>query len=217
MATEYTGDYLNIGYVPDMFGHISQLGQIFSLFSIDHLFMWRGVPPSINTSEFYWISPFGLKTLVTNLYESYSDGVFLPTSIDDFKKEISSIVNRRKDKQISNTMLIMNGTDHTFPQVELSELINKTTIPELSIKIATFQEYSNQIKIELNQAIKLQEITGELRDSTNAPVLTGVYSTRLYLKQLNAKFNDCMKIISILFKVFLLKILKVIFYLKLSM
>ena len=189
LATEYTGDYLNIGYVPDMFGHISQLGQIFSLFSIDHLFMWRGVPPSINTSEFYWISPFGLKTLVTNLYESYSDGVFLPTSIDDFKKEISSIVNRRKDKQISNTMLIMNGTDHTFPQVELSELINKTTIPELSIKIATFQEYSNQIKIELNQAIKLQEITGELRDSTNAPVLTGVYSTRLYLKQLNAKIQ----------------------------
>ena len=189
LATEYTGDYLKIGYEPYMIGHISQLGQIFSIFSIDHLFMWRGVPPSINASEFYWINPSGLKTLVTNLYESYSDGVFLPSTFGDFEKEILSIVNRRKDKQISNAILIMNGTDHTFPQLELSELINKTTISGLSIKITTFQEYSNQIKKELNHTKRLQEITGELRDSTNAPVLTGVYSTRLYLKQLNAQIQ----------------------------
>ncbi|MBC7218357.1 MAG: alpha-mannosidase, partial [Candidatus Caldatribacterium sp.] len=51
------GAVMKIGYLPDSFGHIAQMPQILRKSGIEFAILWRGVPESIATSEFYWESP----------------------------------------------------------------------------------------------------------------------------------------------------------------
>ena len=57
-ATEF-GGAMDVGYLPDMFGHISQMPQIFRLFGFEHAVVWRGVPNAVDRTAFLWSSPDG--------------------------------------------------------------------------------------------------------------------------------------------------------------
>ena len=51
------GTKMMVGYVPDCFGHISQLPQILRGFGLDAAVLWRGVGEA--PSEFIWAGPDG--------------------------------------------------------------------------------------------------------------------------------------------------------------
>ena len=57
MAREY-GGAMNVGYVPDTFGHIAQLPQILRGFGVETAVFWRGVGPEM-TGDFRWRAPDG--------------------------------------------------------------------------------------------------------------------------------------------------------------
>jgi hypothetical protein len=57
MAREY-GGAMNVGYVPDTFGHIAQLPQILRGFGMETAVFWRGVGPEM-TGDFRWRAPDG--------------------------------------------------------------------------------------------------------------------------------------------------------------
>ena len=38
---------MNVGYLPDMFGHIAEMPQILKLAGLEHAVVWRGVPSDI--------------------------------------------------------------------------------------------------------------------------------------------------------------------------
>ncbi len=56
------GGRIDVGNIPDPFGHISQLPQILRGFDIDNAVFWRGVGPAPN--EFRWAAPDGSEVLV---------------------------------------------------------------------------------------------------------------------------------------------------------
>ncbi len=58
---EAYGGVMKIGYVPDGFGHIAQLPQIFRGFGIDNAFFWRGMGADGDRlgTEFEWCAPDG--------------------------------------------------------------------------------------------------------------------------------------------------------------
>ena len=54
---------MNVGYLPDMFGHSRAIPQIMGdLTDFRALVVWRGVPPEINTVPFIWRSEKMAKT-----------------------------------------------------------------------------------------------------------------------------------------------------------
>src|SRR4051794_17238876 len=57
-ARELAGDRaLDIGYMPDQFGHIGQMPQILRMGGLDRTMVWRGVPASIDRTSFWWEAP----------------------------------------------------------------------------------------------------------------------------------------------------------------
>ena len=42
------GGAMNVGYLPDMFGHVAQMPQILRLAGLEHAVVWRGVPSDID-------------------------------------------------------------------------------------------------------------------------------------------------------------------------
>src|SRR5580700_2185595 len=53
------GGAMEVGYLPDMFGHIAQMPQILRLAGFEHAVVWRGVPSVIDRSGFVWEAPDG--------------------------------------------------------------------------------------------------------------------------------------------------------------
>src|SRR6478736_4405643 len=84
-ATEFGGP-MEVGYLPDMFGHVAQMPQILRAAGLDHAVVWRGVPSEVTQGAFWWDAPDGSRVSAEYLYGSYSKGRDLP---DDAKQLIA--------------------------------------------------------------------------------------------------------------------------------
>jgi len=51
---EALGGSMEVGYLPDMFGHVAQMPQILRLFGFDRAVVWRGVPAAVDRTRFWW-------------------------------------------------------------------------------------------------------------------------------------------------------------------
>ncbi|HEX7460409.1 MAG TPA: hypothetical protein VF279_07245, partial [Acidimicrobiales bacterium] len=109
------GGAMQIGYLPDMFGHVAQMPQIIRLAGMEHAVAWRGVPAAVEHTAFWWEGPDGSRVRTEYLYCSYSNGRDLP---DDAKGLVRRAVNYEQELGAArlDSMLLMNGTDHQMPQ-----------------------------------------------------------------------------------------------------
>ncbi|MEH7380557.1 glycoside hydrolase family 38 C-terminal domain-containing protein [Bacillus sp. JJ1533] len=183
-----------VGYIPDTFGHISQMPQILQGFGIDNALLWRGTggSPEEFKQEFSWRAPDGSEVLAYWFPDGYYVVDFL--HFDNPKKtydETFGRVKRSLDKwaKIATTqsLLMPYGGDHRLIDKRLPRLIkevNEELGEHYQFNWATTKEFIDSIK---EQKPELTTITGELRDfGADLPhVLPGVLSTRLYLKQRN--------------------------------
>ena len=122
------GGAMQVGYLPDMFGHVAQMPQLLALAGLAHAVVWRGVPSAVTQTAFWWEAPDGSRVRAEYLYGSYSNGRDLP---DDAK----ALVTRAHGYEIElgearlpgGGMLLMNGTDHQLPQPWLGRVVARRT------------------------------------------------------------------------------------------
>ena len=72
------GPKMQVGYIPDPFGHIGQMPQILRGFGIDTACLWRGLDDQ--PCEFWWQSPDGSRVLMAYLRDSYGNAAGLPAA-----------------------------------------------------------------------------------------------------------------------------------------
>ncbi|MBD3352940.1 MAG: hypothetical protein GF364_15770 [Candidatus Lokiarchaeota archaeon] len=201
------GRVMKAGYIPDPFGHIAQLPQILYGFNIPSVLFSRGfgnefLENNLNM-EFMWKSPGnaakvlgihlvlgygsacnieGYKNINTGIYES--DHKYL-------KKKIKILSQYIKTKNI----ILNNGTDHHFAKAHIPEVIKQWN--ELyrdkigSILQRDFEYYVNLVLEDIKKNnITLNSYMGELHGGRYQPVLSGVFSARLWIKQWN-KLCEC--------------------------
>ena len=84
------GGAMDVGYLPDMFGHIAQMPQILRQAGFAHTVVWRGVPSAITKTAFFWEAPDGSTVRAEYLPVGYGNGAALP---DDAK----ALVQRTAD------------------------------------------------------------------------------------------------------------------------
>ena len=102
---------MEVGYLPDMFGHVAQMPQILRLAGLEHAVVWRGVPSAITKTGFWWEAPDGSTVRAEYLPVGYGNGAALPDDakalvrrIEDHEHEIGSF--------LIGDLLLMNGSDH---------------------------------------------------------------------------------------------------------
>ena len=130
------GAIMKAGYIPDPFGHISQLPQILQGFGIDSCFFMRGIGNEWDdmTTEFLWEAPDGTRVLAVHLMNGYcnatslgrkslwaseDEGVDMEAALAKVMGEKESLGRRASTKYL----LLNNGCDHVEPQPELPEII----------------------------------------------------------------------------------------------
>ena len=187
------GGVMNIGYIPDQFGHIAQMPQILKGFGIENALIYRGFggEPGQESSEYWWISPDGSRVLMHHLpRDGYSAGYF---GVKDEKVIHEKFERLRKEldaRATTSQRLFFNGGDHHWPDAEVTtaiEVLRKQYDAEF--KHSNFPDFFGAVRREIFSERKLETLEGETRFGFRYAfaVLGGVFSSRMYLKQLNAE------------------------------
>ncbi len=173
------GGVMDVGYLPDMFGHIAQMPQILRLAGFRDAVVWRGVPSQVTKNAFDWEAPDGSTVRAEYLPVGYGNGAALP---DDAK----ALVRRTKDNVdevadfLLDALLVMNGSDHLMPQPWLGRVVAEANDlqDELSFQMTSLPGY-----LSSGRRDGLQRVRGELRSGFRTNMLMGVTSNRVDVKR----------------------------------
>jgi mannosylglycerate hydrolase len=178
------GGSMNIGYLPDSFGHPSQLPQILTGLGMNEIVFWRGLGPDITRTELAWAGKDGTEILGVNLPFSYGVAACMPEDPEAFVDRLKLKIGLLEPLTDGKVILLMNGVDHVAPQRSFPSNLRlaQERLPRYELRHAGLSDYLHALRA---QRLPLQRVEGELRSGFHAYLLGGTISTRMYLKQAN--------------------------------
>lgn len=190
------GGVMKVGYIPDPFGHIAQLPQILCGFGIDSAIFTRGVGDEGEElgSEFWWEGLDGKsRVIAVHQIGGYCNAVHLGYvhtkwgfSVDyeaGLRRTVELAERLRKYARVP-VLLFNNGCDHVEPQPELPEIVDHINKRwrDGQLIIGSFNDYLNALR---QFGERLKTYRGEFRWGRYQYLLSGVFSSRMPIKQAN--------------------------------
>lgn len=176
---------MKTAYLPDSFGHPSQMPQIVSGLGMDAMVFWRGVSAAVDQTEFYWESPCKeKKVFCVHLANGYGNCANLDADMDVTVSRVESQIRELGARSSTDVILLMNGSDHIIGQKNITEIVKGLTqrLPQYDIKLSTMEAFLKDLRSDLPE---LKTYTGEFRSSERSMLLGGTLSSRMELKQRN--------------------------------
>jgi len=197
VAAEFGGGS-KVGYVPDAFGHIAQLPQILARSGIDSFIYTRGNGDEITRLglDWDWQAPDGSEVLAVHQSGGYCNAAalghdelwhaFTRRAIDPDRAvaQVRERFERLSSETDGDVWLLMNGCDHHPPQRELPAILGalREAFPDVEFVHADLASFLTDLRAAERPR---KGYTGELVGGKLHPILSGVRSSRMYLKQAN--------------------------------
>lgn len=191
------GRVMKVGYVPDPFGHVAQMPQILAGFGMDSAIFTRGVGAQKEgeRTEFWWEAPDGTRVLAVHQIDGYCnlanwgrrhEGGRFVVDEEVALRQVQREIERLGPRATTRFILLNNGCDHLEPQPELPRLISyvNARLDGAEVAAGTFEDYVRMVRKEKP---RLGTIGGELHEGRYHALLSGVFSSRVPLKQENEK------------------------------
>ncbi|MEJ2238013.1 MAG: glycoside hydrolase family 38 C-terminal domain-containing protein [Gemmatimonadales bacterium] len=192
------GGVQKVGYMPDSFGHIAQMPQILRQAGIDSFIYTRGNGAEIERTgyEYIWQAPDGSEVLAINQCGGYCNAgglghreeweVHTQRAIDVVHAvhRIRELFAKMAELSQGQVYLINNGCDHFPPQRDFSRIMEalRREFPDTDFRHASLSEYLEAVR---DAGFVESRHTGELDQGRLHHILSGVWSSRTYLKQTN--------------------------------
>jgi membrane-associated phospholipid phosphatase len=186
------GRAMRVGYVADPFGHPAQTPQLLRGFGYSSYVFSRGVGDEGERvgAEFRWQGPSGDSVLATHLVDHYSGGLQLVGDTAETPQALRARVRSRLGRMLDVTTAYANGTsllfmvgdDHVDAYARLPEAVVAwdELLPNVKARITSLEEY------EANMTQPRGLVVGEMVRGRYRPILRGVNSARVWIKQENA-------------------------------
>ncbi|KIL43067.1 glycoside hydrolase family 38 N-terminal domain-containing protein [Jeotgalibacillus campisalis] len=179
------GSESNIGYLPDTFGHNSQMPQLLRGHGIEWALLWRGAVSDRFENKWKGADGSEVYAFVLPLMEGYYQ-TYLKS--DDFIEKTKDYLTQTKPYLLFDQALILNGADHTFPAPDMQNRVQQLNdnVEGISFEQVKMADFTSAF----HRKIPETELQGEQRDPSKIFILPGVYSTRSYLKNQNQLCED---------------------------
>ena len=190
------GAPMPVGYLPDLFGHVSQMPQILRQFGLDNTILWRGFGGP--RAEYWWDGPDGSRVLMMHLPpEGYCNATRVHFKPELMLERATKAINFEASRTAVGEVLLMNGVDHVEPHPIIPELTRQlSTTLGWPVKHSTLPAYVESVKAAVYDGAgrSLEVVKGELRSGEDyANLLPGVLSARVYIKQANARVQTLLE------------------------
>lgn len=194
MSDEF-GHRMEVGYIPDTFGHIAQLPQILQGFELDTCMNFRGLDSGGRKSELWWQSPDGSQVLLHHMSTviGYSD---LGAMADDAQRaayDLRATAYYKAERATGDVLLAMQGVDHVEARADLPMIINiaNDSFDDVEFIHGSLEDFWNALKASV-EGKTLETVHGELRDVPRTDgsmnfLLYNVLSSRVDNKIQNAQ------------------------------
>lgn len=182
------GGAMELGYLPDMFGHVAQMPQLLQGFGLGEAVVWRGIPSAIDAPAFRWRAPDGSEVVAEYLSDGYSNGAVLPTDAKELLARVEDWADRQ-GARAGDPLLWMNGTDHLMPQPVLGRMVAEADAlsDSWTLRVCSLADHVAARLAAVDATPEgragLPEWTGELRSGARTNVLMGVTSNRVDVRQ----------------------------------
>jgi alpha-mannosidase/membrane-associated phospholipid phosphatase len=185
------GRAARVAYVADPFGHPAQLPQVLRGFGYDTYVFARGMGDEgeVVGTEFSWEGSSGDRVRAAHLVDHYANALPLVGPADEdpsaLRRRVARKAGRILDRVTSyangDAVLLMVGDDHVEAYSRLPEALAaiRSTYPSLDVRIASLEEYAAAMP-RLDHVV-----SGEIARGRYRPILRGVNSTRVWIKQEN--------------------------------
>lgn len=198
LISEDFGKPMKAGYVPDPFGHISQMPQILRGFGIQEFLFSRGLglEKEKMTCEFRWEAPDGTAVTAVAQLGGYCNASNMGRTRDpdgvtqvDYDLAIEQLTEKRDKfaaEHAATVFLLNNGCDHHEAQAEIPEIIRRANadLQDVTVVHGSFEDFGRLLR---EQNLDLPTYRGELRAGKYHNLLPGILSTRMYIKQANER------------------------------
>ena len=202
------GACMDLGYLPDSFGHASQMPQIFAGFGFPAAILFRGVTSDQVKSAFQWRGADGARLLTVKLPDddAYSNYLYrlLPTLSDEGKpidetRLDTELARLRADCEataVCDQYLWMDGVDHIYPNPKTPAIIRRAgeQMPDATVIHSTLPAFVDAL---IAARPDLAELAGELRRANRAwtlqAVLANVASSHVRIKQANFRAETALE------------------------
>ncbi len=189
-----------VGYLPDSFGHIAQMPQILKRSGIDSFVYTRGNGEELDGlgHEFWWAGPDGTEVLAINQCEGYCNAGALGLEagweaktrreVDPARavEQVRRLFETMRRRSNGSVYLLSNGCDHDppLPRGALGEVLQalRRAFPDTEFTHGSLEQYLDAVR---GAGFVTNRYRGELLGGKHHFILSGVWSARLYLKQLN--------------------------------
>jgi len=195
LAGEF-GHVQKVGYIPDTFGHISQLPQILLGFDIPFAMHFRGLDEGDLKSELWWDSPDGSRVLLRHLPTDmgYANASTLAEDVTGAASDLQVFARYELRRAASSVLLALNGVDHLPAREDLPailEVANRQPGSPFQFRQASLEDYFAALTTAL-EGQPLQTVHGELREANRTPgrdnrLLPHILSSRIYNKMQNER------------------------------
>ncbi len=184
------GARMDVGYIPDPFGHIGQMPQVLRGFGIATAALRRGLDEE--PCELTWRAPDGSSVFLAYLRDGYDNAYPYPLSRPEDLEPFFAGVSRLRDSLLPHTatdhVLLMHGTDHMEPQPLTSTALAQAAekLPGDTLVHSTLPRYIAAVQEDLRRrGVQPPVVEGELRSPRRHHLLPGVLSARMGIKQRN--------------------------------
>lgn len=190
------GGEMKIGYLPDHFGLIGQMPQLFRDVGIDNCVFGRAYDAGKHGSPFFrWQSPDGSEVTALQLYYWYNSAQRLPSNPDQLQAVFDMIREREEKINPTSHYPMMNGVDHLEAQENLPEVLEQLRGmygDEIDVLHSTLPDYVKSVQREMGEQPggTYPILQGELREAPEYNILAGTLSSRIYIKQANLECHD---------------------------
>ncbi|MBI2324381.1 MAG: phosphatase PAP2 family protein, partial [Chloroflexi bacterium] len=187
------GRAMRVCYVADPFGHPAQMPQIVRGFGYTTYVFARGVGDEGEElgSEFQWEAPSGDRIVASHQVAQYDNALALvgegDETPDGLRRRVRRILPRLMRVTVpyaqTSGLLFMVGTDHTEPYARLPEAVDaiRAAQPASAPRVAGLEAFGASLRTPPGV------LSGEMVAGKYRPILRGVNSTRVWIKQANAE------------------------------
>jgi alpha-mannosidase/mannosylglycerate hydrolase len=204
VCDEWGAAPMPVAYTCDMFGHPSQMPQIYCGFDLPYCVLGRGTNQHTTPAFFTWQSPDGSSVFCFKLQDKRGYGAFCdtrwilegpqaqtgPEAIRKAKDALKEYLDCETGRSNSSSLCFIDAQDHLEPAVNIKEYIQLLNQVDPTVKVIHSNLTDFFVDAKKN-VCDLQLRTGELREPAKTPdcaylqLIPNCPSSRIRLKQAN--------------------------------
>jgi len=203
ICREWGVEPMPVAYTCDMFGHPSQMPQIYAGFGLQDCVLGRGTNEHTTPAFFNWQAPDGSTVFVFKLQDFMGYGAFQgarnalesdffsdrDAAMQEARQSLKSYIDHEIKRTNGNTLCLIDSLDHKKPAKDAPAYVKMihALAPNVSAKHSTLPEFFKDAR---RGAVNLPTRTGELREPSKNRnnylwLIPNCVSARVRMKQAN--------------------------------